>query len=58
MASLAFVGVTAVAVGVSLSPQVSFEFPTDIATRHEEWQRARTFLGGMLAELGENVFSS
>jgi hypothetical protein len=60
MASLASLGVTAVALGVSWAPEVSFEFPTDMHTpeRHEEWRRARQFLDDMLTELDQKVFSS
>jgi hypothetical protein len=58
MASLALLRVTAVAVGISWMPQVSFEFPTDMHTKPEEWRRARKFLGDMLTELQEKVFSS
>ena len=57
MASLALLGVTAVAVGISWAPEVSFEFPTDVDTRQQEWQRARKFLDDMLTELQQKVFS-
>jgi hypothetical protein len=58
MASLALLGISKVAVGVSWVPQVSFEFPTNIHTQQQEWQRARNFLNDMLNELHQKVFSS
>ena len=58
-ATLRVAGVTAVAVNVSWPwPQVSFEFPTDIFSRHAEWQKAREFLQQMLTELRQKVFSA
>lgn len=54
---LASVGVSAVAVGLSWSPEISFEFPTPELESGAAWHRAREFLDSMVEELEDKVFS-
>ena len=56
-ASLAGLGISAVAVGISLPPQVEFELSTELITRADEWKRAQKFFDGLVTELEEKVFS-
>jgi hypothetical protein len=50
--------VQAVAVGVSLPPSVSFEFPASMFKSPEQWQNTWPFIDKMVAELSTQVFSS
>lgn len=54
---LSKIGVATVGVGLSWSPEVSFEFETPDLLDDQLWARARRFLDDTLAELEEKVFS-
>lgn len=56
-ASLSELGVSAVALGISWPPSVSFEFPPGLLV-DPTWSRARAFFDHLLAELSEKVFSA
>lgn len=58
MTSLPKLGVSAVAVGISVPPSVSFEFAPDLFNNPAAWKRAREFLDNLVAELERDVFSS
>jgi hypothetical protein len=58
MTSLSPLGVSAVAVGISLPPSVSFEFPPSLFQNAPAWTRVREFLDGVVRELDQNVFAA
>jgi hypothetical protein len=57
MTTLTDLGISAVAVGLSWQPSVSFEFPPELAKDPVTWPRVRAFFDQVLAELDEKVFS-
>jgi hypothetical protein len=58
MTTLTPLNFSAVALGISLPPSVSFEFPPKVFKDPPEWKKARDFVDKVIAELGERAFSS